>query len=150
MLPPVQAALLKIVRDRSDLSPAVASAIIHAATGTVQPVDVQAFGRWYDIEVEKILLSILAITDDVDIKREAFDTLAGKSPTIQPSADLLAWVRTNHWSKRADFANVIGILGLSDKFSMKEQNKAFEAFDPFLDDRETLLMLLWHSQHLLD
>jgi hypothetical protein len=142
LLPPVQADLLKIVRDRSDLSPAVASAIIHAATGTVQAVDVQAFGRWYDIEVEKILLSILAIADGLDIKREAFDTLAGKSPTIQPSADLLAWVRTNHWSKRADFANVIGILGLSDKFSIKEQNKAFEAFDAFLDDRETLLMLL--------
>ena len=142
LLPPIQASLLKIVRDRSDLTPVVASAIIHAASGALTTADIQAFGRWYDVEVERILLSIMATTDDTEVLLEAFDTLAGKSPTIQPSADLLAWVRSNHWGRRADFVRVIGVLGLGSMISIPDQNKAFEAFDPYMDDRETLLMLM--------
>ncbi len=142
ILPKVRQVFLSLIRDRGDLPVDVMGALIRAAAGSLTKDDLSAFGRWYDIRAEEVLLAILADVEDIDLLREAFDILAGKSMTIEPSATMVAWIREGHWSERENFAKVVGVMGNLEKMREKEIEAAFDAFSNAAQNSDLLDMLL--------
>lgn len=142
VLNPIRSQFLQLVRDRADLPTDVLDALLRAASGALRPSDVGSFGRWYDLEGEKILLALCADTEDPTILVDAFDTLAGRSLTVEPSASLLAWVRRYHWGQRVDFAKMVGIMGNLDKVSASEVAKIFESMNKYARDSDLIQLLL--------
>lgn len=128
-LPPIPTTFLTLVRDRPELPVETLSALIRAAAGTLRSEDVGAFGRWYDVDAERVLLSLCALDMVPELLQEIFDTLAGKSLTIEPSAALVEWVRRNAWDNRLVFARPIGILGNVEAFSEADLEGALVALE---------------------
>lgn len=149
VLSPVRASFLNHVRDRSDLSPDLLMSLIRAAGGVLRPEDVAAFGRWYDVAVEDILLAVLAEYDDREVALEALDTLLARDLTKEPAASLVKWVRENYWDDRADFAHPIGILGQLDRVNDEQIEKAFQNFDRFVRDSDLVDILLESGDPLI-
>lgn len=144
LLSPLRKSLLLLVRDRTDLPVEIQSSIIHAAAGVITPNDVANLGRWYDPQSEKVLLAIMAESTDKAMLTEAFDTLAGKTPRTEPSATILGWVRQKQWDSRADFAQVVGILGNLDVLGEEALKGSEAVFDKAAKDRSFVDLLL-HS-----
>ncbi len=142
VLSPVKEFFLTKIRDRADLPPDVTRALIRASAGILDKEDVKSFGRWYDVDAEKILLALLVDVQKEELQREIFDTLVGKSLTLEPSTSLINWVRQNYWEDRTDFAEVVGVLGNIDKLSDEEVAKAFTTFDAAARDSDLLDILL--------
>lgn len=142
ILSPLRGTYLSIIRDRGDLPPDVLTSLIRASAGILRVEDIGSFGRWYDVQSEKILLAILADTTDPALLVEAFDTVSGKSLTVEPAASLVDWVRNNNWEQRADFAHAIGILANLDIVPVDEVLKNLASFEKFLRDRRVLNALL--------
>jgi hypothetical protein len=138
----VRQSYLSIVRDRGDLPPDVLGALVRASTGKVTADDVSAFGRWYDLISEKVLLSLCADLDDRDLALAAFDMLAGRSLTSHPAAEIVEWVRGEAWDNRANFVRVVGILGNLDLTSPEAVTDALGAFDPHVKDTQIMGTLL--------
>jgi len=146
VLSSVRQVFLSMVRDRADLPVDVLRTLIRAAAGVLTTEDLASIGRWYDIASEKVLLAVLADSYGDSILREAFDLLAGKSLTVQPSGDLTEWVKKNHWDRRAEFAPIVGILGNLEYVSEDQIVGAFEVLDTIGRDTELLEILLDANQ----
>ncbi len=142
VLAPLPAKFLSLVRDRSDLPPDVLSTLVRAAAGVLQREDINVLGRWYDVDAERVLLGVCAQGAPTDVLQDAFDTLAGKSLTIEPSAALVDWVRRNHWDNRVHFARAAGVLGYIDAVSESEFIAAFDSLDKYVKDPDLLDILL--------
>lgn len=142
VLPPLRARFLKLIRDRADLPSDVMQSLLRAAAGALQIDDVGSFGRWLDMEVEGILLAIMADSVDNAVRVEAFDILAGRNLTLEPSRSLLEWVRKNYWNKRADFAFAVGVLGNLDNVSPDAIAEVFRQLDRFVRDSDLIGLLL--------
>ncbi len=138
----IRSQFLQLVRDRADLPPDVLSSLLRAAGGALRSSDIGSFGRWYDMEAERVLLAILADAEDRTVLLDAFDTLAGRSLTIEPSASLLSWVRKNYWDQRADFAKAVGVMGNLDKIEPEAVKQIFQSFDKFARDSDIIQLLL--------
>lgn|GEM_PF-1387601 len=145
ILSPLRSSHLTLVRDRDDLDPSILAALIRSAAGAVKVEDIASLGRWYDLQSERVLLAICADTVDQTILTEAFDTLAGKSLTIQPSAALVNWIRSNHWDIRGNFAHAVGVLGSADLVDAATIAEALRSFDQFSRDERLLDTLLNNS-----
>lgn len=150
ILSPLRCVFLQLVRDKAGLPGDVLSALIRAAGGSVSKEDISSFGRWYDVDAERILLAIMADTKDPSLLLEAFDILAGKSVTIEPSATLVNWVRVHYWQQRASFAHVIGVLGSLDAVSMQEVEESFSAFDSYVKKSDLIRILLETKRPVVD
>jgi len=148
VLSPLRGVFLEVVRDRGDLQSEVLDSLIRAAAGVLRKEDIAHFGRWQSVITERILLAICADVDDREILKEAFDTLAGKSVIVQPSASLIDWVRRTYWENRVDFANVIGVLGSLDYVKESDVRQAFESFDKYVRDSR-LIEILLNTRHPL-
>jgi HEAT repeat protein len=108
--------------------------------------DIGAFGRWYDVEAERVLLAIVALEISPELRQEAFDTLAGKSLSIEPSASLVEWVRRNQWDNRSTFARSVGVLGNIAAFSDAELEDVFRSLDRYAEDPDFVDIML-ESRH---
>jgi len=142
ILPPIRAQFLQMIRDRADLPPDVVRSLLRAAAGALKPEDIGSFGRWYDLQAEKVLLAVCADVNDPDTLLEAFDTLAGRTLTVQPSAGLVTWVRKHYWDKRANFAKAVGVLGNLDRVTPKDVEDLFGSLDQFARDSDLVDLLL--------
>ncbi len=142
VLAPLRQEYLELVRDRQDVPPEVLNALVKGAAGSISAEDIGAIGRWFDKDVERILLVVCADVADENLKIEAFDTLAGKTMTIQPSAMLVDWVRRNAWENRAQFVRSIGVLGNLNRVPQEEAKEAFRAFEPLLKDSRVINAML--------
>lgn len=142
VMSPIKALFLKIIRDRENIPPDVLNTLIRAASGVLSVSDIEALGRWYDVDAEKILLGICAEAQDDQVLREAFDILAGKSPSIEPSASLINWIRKFYWERRLELASAVGVLGNLDRVSESDVIKAFDAFDGFVRDSDLIHILI--------
>lgn len=130
------------LRDRADLPASVAQTISNAANGLLSEDDIRALGDWYDIQAEPILLSILATTEKEPVAEKALEVLTGKSPSVEPSASLLKWVRETNWDKRAEFARLIGLLGNLEHVEQAELEAAFDELESVVRDSDMLDILL--------
>ncbi|WKZ56437.1 MAG: hypothetical protein QY326_06805 [Bdellovibrionota bacterium] len=142
VLTPMRSLFVSYVRDRADLEPAVIAALVRASAGVVRSQDVASFGRWYDVEAEKVLLAVAADLEDPNLAVEVFDTLAGKSLTVQPSKDLSDWVRTFAWDDRGKFTRLIGLLGHPTLAAKEAIVAEFSVVDEFSKDRRLMDILL--------
>lgn len=142
ILSPLRGTYLSIIRDRGDLPPDVLNSLIRASAGILRVEDIGSFGRWYDVQSEKILLAIMADSVDPALLTEAFDTVAGKSISTEPAYTLVEWVRANAWEKRADFAHAIGVLTYMDILPSEEILKNIVPFEGFLRDARVLNVFL--------
>ena len=136
MLSTLRQYFLSLVRDRGNLPPDIVRSLIRAAGGVVELKDISAFGRWYDLAAERILLAVCAEVQEKKILIQAFDLLAGKSLSIKPVAGLVPWIRRNQWAKRGDLAHAVGVLGHEEMFTEKDIADALVAFEPYLRDSE--------------
>ncbi|MCB0310690.1 MAG: hypothetical protein KDD42_05615, partial [Bdellovibrionales bacterium] len=134
ILPPIRAQFLQLIRDRSDLPPDVLHALLRAAAGALSVDDIASFGRWFDLETERVLLAVLADAPDDRVRLEAFDTLAGRSLSIEPSASLVKWVRREYWDKRGSFARAVGVIANLDKVDQVAVTDMFDSLDRFARD----------------
>jgi hypothetical protein len=142
ILAPQKRIFVRLVRDRGNLPPDVLSSLVKAAGGALTLEDLGSFGRWIDMESEKILLAVLADTKEKKLLQEAFDLVAGKSLTIEPSASLIKWVKVNYWDERAEFAHAIGVLAFLDSMEAERIVDAFNAFDAFVRDSNLIDILI--------
>ncbi|NLF24495.1 MAG: hypothetical protein GX589_02410 [Deltaproteobacteria bacterium] len=142
LLPPLRATYLKMVRDKSELPTEVVNALINAAGSALSVEDVRAFGRWYDVDAERILLAILAQGVPADTALEAFDILAGKSPRIEPSAAVIKWVFQRRWKDRAKYARLVGVLAFLDVVDPSQIEATFSELDRRADNRDLIEILL--------
>lgn len=141
LLSPLRASFLKLVRDRDDLDGGLTNALVRAASGALRVEDIAQFGRWYDTESEKVLLAVCADTKDPTTLAEAFDTLAGKSLVIEPSASLVNWVRANSWEKRSDFARPIGVVGSLALVDEAQIEETFKSLNKIASSRKVIDIL---------
>lgn len=142
ILPPLRAQFLQLIRDRADLPPDVMHSLLRAAGGALKLEDVASFGRWYDLETEKVLLAVCADAPDKNVQLEAFDTLAGRSLTIEPSASVVEWIRKNHWDKRGELTRAVGILANLEKVSQADIDQMFASLDRLVRDSDLMELLL--------
>jgi hypothetical protein len=87
-------------------------------------------------------LAICADTTNREVLMEAFDIVAGKSPTIEPSASLIEWVKLHHWKERADFAHMIGVMAFLDVTDAKAVEGAFASIDRYVGNSDLIDILL--------
>lgn len=142
ILSPLRGTYLSVIRDRGDLPPDVLNSLIRASAGILRVEDIGPLGRWYDVQSEKILLAILADSNDPAVLTEAFDTLSGKSLSSEPGASLVEWVRANNWEKRAEFAHAVGLLSNIDILPPDQIVASLSSFDKFLGDTRVMNTLL--------
>jgi hypothetical protein len=142
LLPPVRATFLSVIRDRGDLSSEVLDSLIRAAAGVLTDKDIAHFGRWYDMEVEKVLLAICADYQDEKVLKEAFDTLAARTVSAEPASSMIEWIRANYWESRAEFASVVGILSFLDIATDQDLERVFNLFDRYVRDSDLIEILL--------
>lgn len=142
LLPKSREKFLSLVRDRNNLPGDVLRALVHAASGVLVKEDVAAIGRWYDVAVEEVLLSICADDTNPDIAVEAFDTIASKSLQIEPSASLVEWIRDSYWEKRKDFVRIVGMLSHVENYSKEELEKELGVFDKYAKDKHLIEILV--------
>lgn len=142
ILSPLRGTYLSVIRDRGDLPPDVLNSLIRASAGILRVEDIGSFGRWYDVQSEKILLAILADSTEPTVLTETFDTVSGKSISTEPAASLVDWVRNNNWEKRGEFAHSIGVLANIDILPPDEIVKNLKPFEKFLRDGRILNVLL--------
>lgn len=146
LVPAIRNVHLYTLRDHDNLPLDVLQALVRAAAGQLKVDDIGAFGRWYDVATEKILFAICADESDSNILTEAFDTLAAKSLTVQLGADLIEWVRHNHWDDRVSFIKAIGMLVNADMVDKQAINDSIQSFDPYINDSNLLDILLDNNQ----
>ncbi len=142
LLSPVKAKFLQLVRDRSDLPPDILRSLLRAAAGALTASDVASFGRWYDIDAEKILMAVLADSDDTQVLQDAFDTLAGKTINNKACSELVQWVRKHYAEKRGEFGKLIGIMGNLDSVDAKMVDSTFKNLDNYVRDADLIEILL--------
>jgi hypothetical protein len=142
VLPPVPAQFLMLVRDRTDLPADVLATLVRAAAGVLRSEDINPLGRWFDVDAERVLLGICAVGAPSEVMQDAFDTLAGKSLTLEPSAALVDWVRRNQWENRLSFARAVGSLAYVDTVSESELTAAFDSLDKYMKDPDLIDVLL--------
>lgn len=142
ILSPLRGTYLSVIRDRGDLPPDVLNSLIRASAGILRVEDIGPLGRWYDVQSEKILLSILADSTDAAVLTESFDTLAGKSLSSEPANSLVEWVRTNNWDRRSEFAHAVGVLSNIDTLPAEDVVASLSTFDKFLRDSRVMNVLL--------
>jgi hypothetical protein len=138
----IPATFLELIRDRADLTPALLASLVRASTGKATVDDVAEFGRWVDTGAERALLALCA-TLPVDDPRalEAFDTMAGRSGSIEPAASMVQWVRESHWADRKKYIQAIGVLSFTDRLGREELESIIPRFSSVLKE-PTLLELL--------
>jgi hypothetical protein len=142
ILSQVRGYFLGVVRDRGDLPPDVMSSLIRAAAGILRVEDVNNFGRWFDVDSEKVLLAVLADSTDPLLLAEAFDNLSGKSLSAEPAVSLVDWIRAHHWDNRAQFAHAVGVLSFIDLVTTDDIIRSLDAFDAFAKDSRLINILL--------
>jgi hypothetical protein len=142
LLPPIRKVFVTTIRDRTDLDPAILQALVRGAAGAARSEDIGAFGRWYDVDAEKILYAICAEQEDPTLAVEAFDTVAGKSLTLEPAGRLVTLVRENYWDRRGEFARAIGIIASVDAATPADLKMAFDILTPFAKDQKILSALV--------
>ncbi|MCB0330182.1 MAG: hypothetical protein KDD70_10970 [Bdellovibrionales bacterium] len=142
LVSPIRSSFLEIVRDRADLSANLVTALVRGAAGSLTDDDLAAFGRWYDVQSEDVLLAALADITDTTLARKAIETLAAKSLVKEPSATLMKWVRQDQWDEREKFARLVGILGNLDKVSNDLIEEELKVLDSLIRDSDLLDILL--------
>lgn len=148
LLSPIRRIFAQLLRDRDNLSPAVSLALVNAVAGATGVSDVGRFGEWYDMDSERVLFAIMADSSDPVILVEAFDTVAGKSLSIQPSANLVDRVRQKTWARRVDVANGIGVLSSPDSFTPEQLDQALSQFDTYVRTDPQYLDIFFNSPNL--
>ncbi len=138
LISPMRQVFFSTIRERGDLPADVIVSLVRAGTGSLRAEDVNAFGRWYDLAVEKVLLAICAEPPSPEIGLEAFDTLAGRTITLEPTASVVEWIRQHAWKDRQHFVRAVGILAFLEILPRTEILQAFEAFDSVAKDRDLL------------
>lgn len=141
LLPPVRRVFLEMLRDRGNLVPALVLAFVRAAAGALQIEDISRFGEWYDLDSEKVLLAVMADNTDTALLVEAFETVAGKSLSLQPSTKLINWVRNHFWEERGELAHVIGVIANVEYYSDKEVSEALAPLDKHSKDQQLMNIL---------
>ncbi len=142
ILTSTRAEFLNLMRAKSDAPNEVTRALARAAMGTVGLDDVGVFGRWFDISVERVLFLLCADLPPGPVALSAFDVLAGRSLSVEPSASLVEWIRGNYWDERANFVKAVGIMALLDIVSEAQIKEAFETFDKYTKDSRLLDILV--------
>jgi hypothetical protein len=94
------------------------------------------------VDAEKILYAICAEQEDPTLAVEAFDTVAGKSLTLEPAGRLVTLVRENYWDRRGEFARAIGIIASVDAATPADLKMAFDILTPFAKDQKILSALV--------
>ncbi|RME62173.1 MAG: hypothetical protein D6780_00235, partial [Candidatus Dadabacteria bacterium] len=145
----VRSFFLKLIRDRDDIPPGIVNALIRAGAGVLTEGDINELGKWYDIDAERVLLAILIDVEDKNLLRDAFDTLAGKSLSIEPSASLVEWIRNNMWSKRIKLAKFVGIVGSPSLVTPQELEEALKEAAPFMKSSRFVNILLSSKQPII-
>ncbi len=142
VLSPLRRMYLTMVSERGDLPGDVLNSLVRAAAGALTIKDIAPFGRWYDSASEKVLLAICADAPDNAVALEAFEVVAGKSLSIQPSGYLIEWVRKNYWDKRSEFAKPIGMLANLDLVPFEKVKDSLSVLDPYVKDSRLINLML--------
>ncbi len=142
LLTPIRAEFLNLMRSKTDAPNEVVKALARAAMGAITADDVGVFGRWFDISVERILFLLCADLPPGPAALSAFDILAGRSVSMEPSASLIEWIRGNYWEERATFVKAVGVLALLDIATEDQIKEAFQLFDKYAKDSRLLDVLV--------
>lgn len=133
---------LILLRDRPELSPSIMRTLARASLGQIDVDDIRILGAWLDVDAERILLSMLGELTDKALLLEAFDTLAGKSLTLEPSKSVIAVVRSKYWNRREELARFVGAIGNPGGYSEAALKQEFDALKGFLKDKQFIDALL--------
>ncbi len=145
-VPPIQAVFLELIRDRSDLSAEVLTSLVRASTEKATMADIASFGRWIDIGAEKALLALCATIPAGDPRAlEAFDTMAGRSGSLEPASSMVQWIRDTRWAERERFIQAVGVLSFADRMSQRELEQAIPRFSNVLKEPALLEVLVRQS-----
>lgn len=142
LIQPPKSYLVKLIAERQDLPSDVLKSISKGIFGTLEPIDIGSFGRWYDNSIEKILLTLCATEINSEVSLEIFDTLASKELVHKLSSKLMRWVKDNFWQDRIKFSKSIGLLALNDEFTDSDLQGALAGFESYVSDRSLLGALL--------
>ncbi|MCO6432208.1 MAG: hypothetical protein J5J00_15225 [Deltaproteobacteria bacterium] len=149
LLPPVKQQYLSFIRDREDLPTDILNTLVKAAAGVVAGEDVAPLGSWLDRSAEDILILILGDQFELPVKLEAFDILAGKNFTREPTSTLVKWVRAKYWDDRSKFIEPIGVLSNLPLYSDEEIIAAVASFEPYMKNPVILDSLVSTDEPLL-
>ncbi len=149
VLSPLRETFLSVANGKKTVPIDVLSVLVKGASGVIKKADLATFGRWYDPDAERVLMAVCADDYDDEVVLEAFDILAGKGLTLEPSATLVGIIKKSYWEKRAEFVRAIGILGNVDKFEDAKVKKALTAFAPYDKDPQLIKALLASNTPLI-
>lgn len=142
IITPVRQVFLEVVRDRPELETSVVTALIRGAAGSLNEDDLATFGRWYDVESEKVLLAALVDVGDPKLVRQAVETLAAKSIVTEPAASLIEWLKDGYWEEREKFGRLIGVLGNLDRVDEQVIAENLKLVGPAIRDSNLLEILI--------
>jgi serine/threonine protein kinase len=143
LLTPLREIFAQLVSTRVTLPHDVLAALIRATAGTVTSAEIVAFGRWYDPDSERILLALCADEGySKEMRAEIFETLLGKSLTIEPAASLAMLIQNKFWERRGDMAKAVGVLGFLDKMPQQSIEEGLMTLDALASDPKVVRVLL--------
>ena len=149
LLSPLRQIFIAPLMNKPDIPVDIAASLIRASAGALRKEDVTRFGRWFDADAEKILLSICADNYDRDVLVEAFDIVAGKNPVIEPAATMIAWIRSDYWEERGEFVHALGVLSALSVMSLEDVRRAVAVFERFSGDKRFLKALIGTNHPLV-
>ena len=89
---------------------------------------------------------LLATSIEADIQKEqVLDSLAIRTIQSKPGAGMIAWLRSNKWQERGDYANSLGVIAESTFFSEEKLYAALKKYSKFMSNTDLQNNLLSSS-----
>lgn len=129
LIPPLRQVFVVPINEKEGLPAQVIAALIKGSAGALEKSDLVAFGKWYDVSVERILVAICADDYPAELRQEAFEILASKTIIGEPVATLVSWIRKEKRDAIGKYAQAMGRLGLESSFTDDQLRDALATFD---------------------
>lgn len=120
------------------LPPNLRAALAAGALGSLSQDEVSIFGQWYGAGSSRALEAAILTSEDVALKRAAFDSLRGKSIPDTYIATLLEYLQGAHGENAHQFGALLAALGLRDVLDADTIARELSGLDKAPDSRTLL------------
>ena len=131
----------KLIVKNQGLNPVVAGKLAKAANQDLAVDDIQQISKWYSGDSEVAML-LLLLDPKQTLKGEIFENYLGRSPKIEPSASLAAWVNTKYKNDRLKFIPLIPLLGLREFLNDQSLDAGFDKIKDIIGKPDVVTALL--------
>jgi serine/threonine protein kinase len=140
---PPRSELLKPFIDGDVIDSRLRDGLIRAVSGRIDGETVGLAAHWLNRSSANILLALCAEAEESEIQLKAFDALASRKITQEPTASWVAYLKSNPtlWSRRGKYAKFICNSSFYDSLPDERRMAVIEGVGAHVDENKFLELL---------